>query len=61
VLHHLTDLSKELDYVILPQITNSLRTSKHIDETIVYLSEKKIHAVIRVCEMEYSLLWSNTL
>jgi len=43
------------------QPTSPLRTEKHIDGAIEFLDKKRADAVISVCEMEYSPLWSNTL
>ena len=49
------------DFLILLQPTSPLRTAEHIDEAIIELMQKKAAAVISVCEMEHSPLWSNTL
>ena len=60
IIHTLKNM-KEYDYVILLQPTSPLRSSKHIDESIELLFEKEADAIIGVCEMEHSPLWSNTL
>ena len=49
------------DYVVLLQPTSPLRGEKHIDEAIELLDEKKANAIVSVCEMEHSPLWSNSL
>lgn len=49
------------DYVVLLQPTSPLRTAEQIDEAIELLVEKEADAVISVCEMDHSPLWSNTL
>jgi len=49
------------DYTILLQPTSPLRDAKHIDEAIELLDKKNADAIISVCEMEHSPLWSNTL
>lgn len=49
------------EYIVLLQPTSPLRSAKHIDEAIRLLEEKKADAVISVCEMDHSPLWSNTL
>ena len=52
---------EQYDYIVLLQPTSPLRNSKHIDESIELLEKKDADAVVSVCEMEHSLLWSNTL
>ena len=58
--HTLGNVGK-YDYVVLLQPTSPLRSEKHIDEAIELLEEKSADAIISVCEMEHSPLWSNTL
>jgi len=53
--------NEQYGYIILLQATSPLRNSKHIDEAIELLMEKEADAVISVCEMDHSPLWSNTL
>lgn len=60
-IKHTIENSKKYDYVILLQATSPLRTSLHIDEAIELLEEKNADAIISVCEMDHSPLWSNTL
>jgi len=55
------DLNKNFDYVLLLQPTSPLRTAQHIDEAIEQLIDKEQDAVVSVCPMEHSPLWSNTL
>ncbi|HUH42317.1 MAG TPA: acylneuraminate cytidylyltransferase family protein [Sulfurimonas sp.] len=52
---------KKYDYVVLLQPTSPLRNEKHIDEAIELLESKDADAVVSVCEMDHSPLWSNTL
>ena len=49
------------DYVILLQATSPLRTNKHIDEAIELLELKDAKAIVSVCKVDHSPLWSNTL
>ena len=58
--HTLKNVGK-YDYVVLLQPTSPLRSEKHINEAIELLKEKNADAIISVCEMEHSPLWSNTL
>ena len=60
-LKHTLENVEKYDYVVLLQPTSPLRTEKHIDEAIELLKEKNADAIISVCEMEHSPLWSNTL
>ncbi len=59
--HVVENISEEYEYIVLLQATSPLRKSSHIDEAIKLLEEKKADAIISVCEMEHSPLWSNTL
>jgi N-acylneuraminate cytidylyltransferase len=58
---HVVENMEKYNYVVLLQPTSPLRNEKHIDEAIELLEEKKADAIISVCEMEHSPLWSNTL
>jgi len=60
-IRHTIDNSDKYDYIILLQPTSPLRTVKHIDEAIELLEEKNADAIVSVCEMDHSPLWSNTL
>jgi CMP-N,N'-diacetyllegionaminic acid synthase len=60
-LNHTLENVEKYDYVVLLQPTSPLRTEKHIDEAIELLKEKNADAIISVCEVEHSPLWSNTL
>lgn len=59
--HVVENISEEYEYIVLLQATSPIRKSSHIDEAIKLLEEKKADAIISVCEMEHSPLWSNTL
>jgi CMP-N,N'-diacetyllegionaminic acid synthase len=64
VLHSLDKLEKngeKYDFIILLQPTSPLRSSKNIDESIELLDEIKCDAVISVCKVEHSPLWTNTI
>ncbi len=60
-LKHTLENVEKYDYVVLLQPTSPLRSEKHIDEAIELLKEKNADAIISVCEVEHSPLWSNTL
>ncbi|NQY21381.1 MAG: acylneuraminate cytidylyltransferase family protein [Campylobacteraceae bacterium] len=60
ILHTIENI-ESYDYIILLQATSPLRTAKHLDEAIVLLEEKNADAIVSVCEMDHSPLWSNTL
>lgn len=60
-IKHTIDNLDRVDYIILLQPTSPLRDAKHIDEAIELLERKNADAVVSVCEMEHSPLWSNTL
>jgi CMP-N-acetylneuraminic acid synthetase len=61
VIKHVLNEFNKYEYIVLLQPTSPLRNEKHIDEAIEMLETKKADAVISVCEMEHSPLWSNTL
>jgi len=60
-IKHTIDNLEKHDYIVLLQATSPLRTSKHINEAIELLEEKNANAVVSVCQMEHSPLWSNVL
>ena len=60
-IKHTIENSNKYDYIVLLQPTSPLRNSTHIDEAIELLDSKNADAVVSVCEMEHSPLWSNTL
>ena len=49
------------DYVVLLQPTSPLRNSEHITEAIELLLKKKADAIISVCKVEHSPLWTNII
>ncbi|BBM87893.1 acylneuraminate cytidylyltransferase family protein [Candidatus Uabimicrobium amorphum] len=53
--------SSTYEYIMLLQPTSPLRDHMDIDNAIEFCFEKNAEAVISVCEMEHSPLWSNTL
>ena len=60
-IKHTIDSLEKYDYIVLLQPTSPLRDSKHIDEAIELLENKNADAVVSVCEMDHSPLWSNIL
>ncbi len=60
-IKHTIDETPRYDYIVLLQPTSPLRNKKHIDESIKTLISKDADAIISVCEMDHSPLWSNTL
>lgn len=60
-IKHTIDSHKRYDYIILLQPTSPMRTWKHIDKAIEFLDQKNADAVVSVCEMDHSPLWSNIL
>ncbi len=61
VMYYKEHFNKEFDYVILLQPTSPLRTQEDIDLAIELLINKNADAVVSVCEMEHSPIWSNKL
>lgn len=60
-IKHTVENLKKYDYTVLLQPTSPLRNEKHIDDAIELLESKKADAIISVCEMDHSPLWSNIL
>ena len=60
-IKHTIDNSENYDYIVLLQPTSPLRNENQIDEAIELLEEKQADAIVSVCEMDHSPLWSNTL
>lgn len=54
-------LGKEFDTVTLLQPTSPLRAAKDIQAGYEMLEQKQASAIIGVCEMDHSPLWSNVL
>jgi len=61
VIKHVIENIEKYDYIVLLQPTSPLRNEKHIDEAIELLEVKNADAIVSVCEMDHSPLWSNTL
>lgn len=61
IMHVISSVKKKYDYIVLLQPTSPLRNEKHIDESIELLYAKKADAIVSVCEVDHSPLWSNTL
>jgi len=60
-IKHTIENIENYDYIVLLQPTSPLRSSLHVDEAIELLEQKNADAIISVCEMEHTPLWSNTL
>ncbi len=60
-IKHTIENVEKYDYVVLLQPTSPLRSGQHIDEAIELLGSKNADAIVSVCEMDHSPLWSNTL
>ncbi|NCD13046.1 MAG: acylneuraminate cytidylyltransferase family protein [Epsilonproteobacteria bacterium] len=60
-IKHTVDNVEKYDYIILLQPTSPLRNEQHIDEAINLLHVKQADAIVSVCKMEHSPLWSNVL
>ena len=58
---HTIDNFENYDYIVLLQPTSPLRNENQIDEAIELLEEKQADAIVSVCEMDHSPLWSNIL
>lgn len=61
MIEHVLHNIKDYDYLILLQPTSPLRNNIHIDEAIELLIYNQADAVISVCKMDHSPLWSNKL
>ncbi|WP_297443255.1 acylneuraminate cytidylyltransferase family protein [Sulfurimonas sp.] len=61
IQHLIKNFEKQYTHLILLQPTSPLRESEDIDKAIELLDKKNADAVVSVCEMEHSPLWSNTL
>lgn len=59
--HYKHKLEKEFDFVVLLQPTSPLRNVESIMGAIELLEKKNADAVISVCEVDHSPLWTNTL
>ncbi len=60
-IRHTIENIEQYNYIVLLQPTSPLRDNNHINEAIELLESKKADAVVSVCEMEHSPLWSNTI
>lgn len=61
VLERYDELGMHFDTVTLLQPTSPLRTAENIREAYDLFQGKRAEAVVSVCAMEHSPLWSNTL
>lgn len=53
--------SRKFEKAMLLQPTSPLRTAEDIQNAFALMADKKAEAVVGVCEMDHSPLWSNTL
>ena len=61
VLKKYEQMGKKFERVMLLQPTSPLRTAQDIRNAFSLIEEKNAEAVIGVCEMDHTPLWSNTL
>lgn len=61
VLERYKDLGQVFDNIMLLQPTSPLRTAKDIVDAFQLKKKKRAKAIVSVCEMDHSPLWSNTL
>ena len=61
VLSEYKKLGFVFDNVVLLQPTSPLRTAEDIIKAFNLKDEKRANAIVSVCEMDHSPLWSNTL
>lgn len=61
IKHAIESNAQKYEYIVLLQPTSPLRTAQHINAAIDFLKQKSADAVISVCEIEHSPLWSNVL
>ena len=61
VIKHAIDNLEEYDYVVMLQPTSPLRNEHDIDNAIEFLFSKNANAVVSVCAVDHSPLWSSTL
>lgn len=61
VLEKMEKLGKRYETLVLLQPTSPLRTVENLKEAYNLYLKNKANAVVSVCEMEHSPLWSNTL
>lgn len=61
MIEHVCNNIENYDYLVLLQPTSPLRNNMHIDEAINLLIDNQADAIISVCEMDHSPLWSNKL
>jgi CMP-N,N'-diacetyllegionaminic acid synthase len=60
-IKHTIENVEKYDYVVLLQATSPLRKEDHIDEAIELLTNKNASAVVSLCELDHSPLWSNVI
>ena len=61
VIENYKKLGKEFDTVMLLQPTSPLRTAEDIVNAFKLKEQNQASAIVSVCEMDHSPLWSNTL
>ena len=61
VLKRYEEQGQKYDSVMLLQPTSPLRTAKDIVDAFQLKKKKRAKAIVSVCEMDHSPLWSNTL
>lgn len=61
VIHRFEEKRKFFDNIMLLQPTSPLRNASDVRNSFLLMQEKSANAIVSVCEMEHSPLWSNTL
>lgn len=61
VIYQFEEQGEHFDHIMLLQPTSPLRNVADIRSSFALMAEKGANAVVSVCEMEHSPLWSNTL
>jgi CMP-N-acetylneuraminic acid synthetase len=60
-IEHTIKSIEQYEYTVLLQPTSPLRNFEHINKAIELLESNNADAIISVCELDHSPLWSNTL
>lgn len=61
VIHRFEKKQEFFEHIMLLQPTSPLRNVSDIRNSFLLMQEKAANAIVSVCEMEHSPLWSNTL
>ncbi len=61
IKHVINEIDEKFDFFVLLQPTSPLRTENHLNLAFKKLQKLKADAIISVCKVDHSPLWSNTL